>query len=94
MPIVKEVFVSNVHINILMNIEISTVVLLCLFQGLVAGLLRPRPSLKQIEQNLSSGKFCEWHKRQVKFKMLCSFCLSSRCPADKSLRKCVKMFSM
>jgi hypothetical protein len=36
-------------------------VLLCLFQGLVAGLLRPRPSLKQIEQSLSRGKFCEWH---------------------------------
>jgi hypothetical protein len=33
-----------------------------LFQGLVAGLLRPRPSLKQIEQSSSSGKFCERHR--------------------------------
>ena len=41
--------------------EIPTVVLLCLLQGLVAGLLRPRPSLKQIEQSSSSGKFHEWH---------------------------------
>jgi hypothetical protein len=32
-----------------------------LFQGLVAGLLRPRPSLKQIEQSSSSGKFRERH---------------------------------
>jgi hypothetical protein len=34
-------------------------VLLCLFQGLVAGLLRPRPPLKQIEQAQSNGKFRE-----------------------------------
>jgi hypothetical protein len=40
------------------------VVLLCLFQGLVAGLLRPRPSLKQIEQSSSSGKFRERHSNQ------------------------------
>ncbi len=32
-------------------VEIPTVVLLCLFQGLVAGLLRPRPSLRQIGQS-------------------------------------------
>jgi hypothetical protein len=42
-------------------VEIPTVVLLCLFQGLVAGLLRPRPSLKQIMQSSSSGKFRERH---------------------------------
>ncbi len=34
---------------------------LCLFQGLVAGLLRPRPPLKQIEHSSSSGKFRERH---------------------------------
>ncbi len=37
-------------------VEISTVVLLCLFQGLVAGLLRPRPSLKQIGQSSKQRK--------------------------------------
>jgi hypothetical protein len=37
-------------------VEIPTVVLLCLFQGLVAGLLRPRPSLKQIEQSSKKRK--------------------------------------
>ncbi len=31
------------------------------FQGLVAGLLRPRPSLKPIDQSSSSGKFHEQH---------------------------------
>ncbi len=40
-------------------VEIPTVVLLCLFQGLVAGLQRPRPSLKQIEQAQSNRKFRE-----------------------------------
>jgi hypothetical protein len=37
-------------------LEIPTVVLLCLFQGLVVGLLRPRPSLKQIEQSSKKRK--------------------------------------
>jgi len=37
-------------------VEIPTVVLLCLFQGLVAGLLRPRPSLKQIGQSSKQRK--------------------------------------
>ncbi len=46
-------------------VEVPTVVLLCLFQGLVAGLLRPRPSLKQFEQSSSSGKFHERHTRTV-----------------------------
>jgi len=36
-------------------VEIPTVVLLCLFQGLVAGLLRPRPSLKQIELKVTES---------------------------------------
>jgi len=31
-------------------------VLLCLFQGLVAGLLRPRPSLEQIGQSSKQRK--------------------------------------
>ncbi len=44
-------------------VEVPTVVLLCLFEGLVAGLLRPRPSRKQIEQSSSSGKFRERHNR-------------------------------
>ncbi len=42
-------------------VEIPTVMLLCLFQGLVAGLLWPRTSLKQIEQSSSSGKLRERH---------------------------------
>jgi len=37
-------------------VEIPTVVLLCLFQGLVAGLLRPRPFLEQIEQSSKKQK--------------------------------------
>ncbi len=45
-------------------VEIPTVVLLCLFQGLVVGLLRPRPFLKQINQSSSSGKFHERHSVQ------------------------------
>jgi hypothetical protein len=60
-------------------VEISTVVLLCLFQGLVAGLLRPRPSLKQIDQSSSSRKFRE--------AQLCNDSLSDRkfflCPSSQ-----------
>jgi hypothetical protein len=44
--------------------------LLCLFQGLVAGLLRPRPSLKQIEQSSSWGKFRERHNETQTFKKI------------------------
>jgi hypothetical protein len=51
-------------------VEIPTVVLLVLFQGLVAALLWPRPSLKQIEQSSSSGKFRERHTC-VLFSMNC-----------------------
>ncbi len=47
-------------------VEIPTVVLFCLFQGfMVAGLQWPRPSLRQIEQSSSSGKFREQHKEPV-----------------------------
>ncbi len=37
-------------------VEIPTFVLLCLFQGLVAGLLGPRPSLQQTEQSSKKRK--------------------------------------
>jgi hypothetical protein len=37
---------------------------------LVAGLLRPRPSLKQIEQSSSSGKFRERHNKHLANQLL------------------------
>ena len=42
-----------------------------LFRGLVAGLLRPRLSLKRIEQSSNSGKFRERHFRCMQYKDKC-----------------------
>ena len=42
-------------------VEIPTVVVVVFVSRVGAGLLRPRPSLKQIEQSSSGGKFRERH---------------------------------
>ncbi len=47
-------------------VEIPTVVVVVFVPRLVAGLLRPRPSLKQIEQSSSRGKFRERHNETQK----------------------------
>jgi hypothetical protein len=56
-------------------VEIPTVMLLCLFQGLVAGLLRPRPSLKQIGQSSKSvrGTNDKYRETALKIPLLCLF---------------------
>ncbi len=38
---------------------------LCLFQGRVAGLLRPRPFLNKLSNALASRKFCERHNQHL-----------------------------
>ncbi len=65
--------------------------LLCLFQGLVAGLRRRRPR-KQIEQSSSSGKFCERHSYLIKkffclTKLIFDFTLPSSAPPHTSKDK-------
>ncbi len=45
-------------------VEIPTVVLMCLFWRLVVGLLRPRPSLEQIEQSSKQQKVL-WAQQPV-----------------------------
>ncbi len=46
---------------------------LCLLQGRVAGLLRPRPFLNKLSNALVSRKFCEWNKFNRPRKTFLSF---------------------
>ncbi len=61
-------------------VEIPTVVLMCLFWGLVVGLLRPRPSLEQVEQSSKQRKV-PWAQQPVSMTTVINCSPVSKTPA-------------
>ncbi len=61
-------------------VEIPTVVLMCLFWELVVGLLRPRPSLEQVEQSSKQRKV-PWAQQPVSTTTVINFSPVSMTPA-------------
>jgi hypothetical protein len=59
-------------------VEIPTVVLLCLFQGLVAGLLRLDFLLSKLSKAQSNGKFRERHTHPHQDRQIFSSCWNVR----------------